>query len=130
MALIETLAALGFVISLYALYVERRLEHNRKYVPACDIRKNVSCSRAFMSEWGNLLGLPNSAYGLLYYGTVFALAYAGIALPLLVVAIAGAMAAVGLAVVSYGIQRNFCLVCTAVYAINLVILGVAALSAY
>lgn len=115
---IRILSAVGFLVSLYALQVKTRMAKNRDYKPVCDIRENISCSKAFGSRYGVILGLPNPVYGLLFYSLMFCLSYAR---PHWTVypAAAAIIFSIYLALISYVIQRNFCLVCTGIYLINL-----------
>uniref|UniRef100_A0A224Z3R9 vitamin-K-epoxide reductase (warfarin-sensitive) n=1 Tax=Rhipicephalus zambeziensis TaxID=60191 RepID=A0A224Z3R9_9ACAR len=73
----------GVVVSVYAYVVETRAEEDPKYSPMCDLSPNVSCTKAFNSEYGKGMGLlqrfvgndsvlvqPNSVYGIIFYVTV------------------------------------------------------------
>lgn len=105
------------MLSAYALYVEKRIHASKGYRPLCDFRSNISCSKAFSSPYGSLVFMSNAAWGLLYYAVVFAVE--GLR-PNGVKYIAG-LALLGtayLAYLSYVRQRNFCLVCSAVYLVN------------
>ena len=113
--MIRLVAVLGFVISLYALYVKWRLS-NSSYTPLCDLREYVSCSRALTSKEGSLTGLPNPLFGLVYYALVFF--FVPYVFYLSVVAF---ILSLYLAYVSYVQQKNFCVVCTAIYIINIVL---------
>ena len=39
MIYIQILAMLGMILSVYSLYVEKRLERQKDYAPVCDISK-------------------------------------------------------------------------------------------
>lgn len=101
------LPLLGVFLSLYALWVERR-----QGPAACDIGERISCTRAFRSPYGRILGVPNALIGLLFYGAVLFLG------PHPLLTIPALFATVALAYISYVVQRNFCLVCTAAYLVN------------
>jgi vitamin-K-epoxide reductase (warfarin-sensitive) len=118
---VQIVSVLGFLVSLYALYVKIKMKRDRDYRPVCDIRDNISCTRALGSRYGSTLGLPNPLYGLLFYPFVFILSFTQ---PqwLIYPAAAAVLFSLYLAFISYVIQRNFCLVCTAIYLINLALL--------
>lgn len=113
-------AVLGFVLSGYALAVRRKVTADPTHSPLCDISSSVSCSKAFASRYGVTLGIPNPIAGLVYFPLVLAIS---LIQPACLIYLAGPalMVTFYLAVVSYLIQRNFCLVCSAVYLVNLII---------
>ena len=116
---IYPIAALGFVLSLYGLYIERTAREGKRF--ACDIGKNVSCTKAFTSKEGHLVGIPNSILGIVFYPLVAVLellSRTDLIYPFAFLAAAGS---VYLAYISLIRHRNICLVCTAIYAINVVL---------
>jgi len=73
----------GVALSIYALYVENKLNADPEYVALCDLHERVSCSDVFHSDQGRGFGLlkylvgeehvinaPISAYGVVFYGFV------------------------------------------------------------
>lgn len=121
-AVLTVLSIIGFFISLYAFYVYKRASAHKNYKPLCDIKRNISCTKAFLSKEGKKLFLHNSLFGLVFYLLVFVLAdmnKINYLLPLAVIAVLGSLY---LAYISYIKQRNFCLVCTSIYLINILIL--------
>lgn len=113
-------STIGFIVSAYALWVEEHLKH-KGYRPVCNISKNISCSKAFSSHWGNLTGLPNSFFGLICYGAMILLTIFGAAYYVFGLSVLALLGTFYLAYISYFVQRNFCLVCTAIYVINIAI---------
>ncbi|HLD02323.1 MAG TPA: vitamin K epoxide reductase family protein, partial [Candidatus Nanoarchaeia archaeon] len=76
---------------------------------------------AFLSKEGALTGLPNPIYGLAFYVIIFAATmYFQKELILYLSAIA-VVASLYLAYISYFKQKNFCLVCSSIYLINILI---------
>ena len=114
-------AILGFVLSGYALVVRRKVTTDPTHRPLCDISASVSCSKAFASRYGVTIGVPNPVAGMLYYPLVLAIFQLKPAC-LIYLAVPALIVTLYLAVVSYLIQRNFCLVCSAIYVVNLVII--------
>jgi len=118
---VEVIAGVGIIISLYAWYVERRASE-KSYKPACDISKNVSCSKAFSSRYGRLFGVPNSYLGLFFYTTVLVLAFFGYAQFVFYAAVLAMLGTIYLAYISYFVQKNFCVVCSLIYLLNVLLL--------
>lgn len=111
MELIQILAIAGFMLSLYEIYVYYRLAFST-YKPICDISKHISCSKAALSSYGNLIGIPNGYLGLIFFTVVFFF----YSLPLIDYILAIALLyCVVMAYISYVIQKNVCLICTGIY---------------
>jgi vitamin-K-epoxide reductase (warfarin-sensitive) len=116
---IRILAIIGLLICLYALYVELRYR-KKPYKPWCDIGKHISCTKAFGSRYGSLLFLPNPAYGLIFYALVYSVGWSKLYTSYL--AIIGVIVSAILAYFSYVKQKNFCIVCSSIYVINILLL--------
>jgi uncharacterized membrane protein len=114
----QILSICGFLISLYALYVRHKVLKAPAYSPICDIRANISCSKALGSQYGKTMGVPNPLAGLLFYALVFVLSFAYMHLVIYPV-IASVLFSLYLAYISYIKQKNFCLVCTLTYLVNI-----------
>jgi uncharacterized membrane protein len=118
----QLFTVLGFLVSAYALFVMLKLSKSPSYSPRCDIRSNISCSRALGSKYSRTMGIPNPLGGMIFYLFLFLLSFS----PYLHFAVYFAGAAVlgsfYLAYISYFIQKNFCPVCTAIYLINIALL--------
>lgn len=111
------LSLIGLMVSLYAYAVRLRIRRDRTYKPLCDISEKVSCSKAFSSGFATTAGIPNPLFGILFYCgcALISLTEPGLMIWL---AVPGFIAVLYLAVISYIIQRNFCVVCSTVYLIN------------
>lgn len=122
--------ALG--LSFYALLVEFKKEHDDSYEAMCDISEHMSCTKAFISEYGKGFGLlpkdslfnfPNSIYGLACY-MLFAILtmYNNFvcSVALIVLGIFFNICSIYLAYILY-LLNNFCVICVTMYVINLVI---------
>lgn len=116
--IIKILATLGFLISIYSLYVKIKKENNKNYKPICDINKNISCTKAFLSNEGSLIGLPNPLFGIFFYIIIFVLEYLNIHKAIFYFSLLAFLGSLSLAYVSYVKQKNFCIVCTSIYIIN------------
>ncbi|HSW74170.1 MAG TPA: vitamin K epoxide reductase family protein [Candidatus Limnocylindria bacterium] len=116
------LAGVGFCISLYIFMLEKKVAANPNYKPACDISDRVSCTKPMKSPYASLLYVSNALVGMGFYVLVGLLALLHAVAALLVVAITGVVASCGLAYLLYFKIRSLCLLCTALYGINLLIL--------
>ena len=119
----KALAVLGLLLSSYALYVKWKVSRSDNYKPLCDINPHISCTRAFTNKYGNIAYFPNPLYGIFFYITVFILdlfRYKRYLFYLLILSVSGSLI---LAYISYFKQRNFCLVCTGIYLVNILLLA-------
>ncbi len=119
--MIQALTVFGFLLSFYALLVKWKAEARKNYRPLCDINEYISCTKAFTSKYGNIAGLPNPAYGMMFYALVFVLRVYQLHTYVLILSVCAVLGSVYLAYLSYCKQRNFCLVCTAIYVINILL---------
>jgi len=118
--LIPVAAGIGLALSFYALRVRNRALADPGYRPLCDLAAAVSCTRAFTSRFGHSFGFPNPLAGMMYYALILCLF---LVYPAFIryASIPALIFSVYLAAVSYAVQKNFCLVCTSIYLINLAI---------
>lgn len=124
MMFIILLALAGIVISIYAYTVETNIGRNAEYKPMCDISDKVSCSRVMQSGYGKILGISNALIGAAFYSLIFILASFSAATIIFYISIAAVLVSIGLAYLSYFRIKSFCLVCTSVYVINILLLVV------
>ena len=120
--ILEIISIIGVFLSLYSFYVEKKTAANHSYKPACDIRGNVSCSKAFSSKYGRIFGISNSVIGIVFYLIIFVLSLIEQINFVFYFSILGFFGSIYLAYISYFKMRNFCLICTAIYLINLLLL--------
>ncbi|MBI4149009.1 hypothetical protein HY491_01040 [Candidatus Woesearchaeota archaeon] len=121
MAILTILAGIGFLLSAYALRVEQKSRASA-YHPVCDISEQISCTKAFSSPYGRIAGLPNSVYGLGFYLIAFALAWMQQFQNLVYIAGLAVIGSIYLAYLSYVKIKTYCVVCTSIYLINLLLL--------
>ena len=122
MLALQIISAIGFSVSIYALHVERKSTKQKNYKAICDISKNASCTKAFSSPQGKALGVSNASVGIIFYLTIFALAIINKPQIIFYLSALATLASVYLAYLSYIKMKNFCLVCTAIYIINILLL--------
>ena len=118
---IQIFSVLGLVVSWYAYTVERNLKVNTNYHPFCDISDSMSCTKAFMSPSGHLLGISNALGGIMFYTLLFALTFLASSDLIFYLTLASFWGTIYLAYVSYVKMRNFCLVCNLIYIINVLL---------
>ncbi|MBI2105282.1 hypothetical protein HYT56_00420 [Candidatus Woesearchaeota archaeon] len=119
--MLKILAVIGLILSMYSFYVGKNLR-NRKYKPLCDINKKISCSRAFSSKYGKILGEANSYYGIIFYSLIFLLAVLNFREYIFFLSVLSVFGSVYLAYISYIKIKTYCLVCTSIYLINILLL--------
>ncbi|XP_008558437.1 vitamin K epoxide reductase complex subunit 1 [Microplitis demolitor] len=129
---IITSCIVGMSLSYYAYIVETTKEKDHNYMAMCDISEHVSCTRAFMSEYGKGFGLipktsifylPNSVYGLVFYGIVFALNIFnnyGLAVIVLILTALSNLSSIYLAWVLW-VLNDICVVCISTYIVNFIL---------
>ena len=119
---VRWLSLLGFVLCAYSLHVMNNLRKYKSYKPLCDVKENISCSKAFTSKYGYLTGFPNPIYGLVFYTIIFISTLYYNTRLILYLSMLSVAFSLYLAYISYFKQKNFCLVCSTIYLINLLIL--------
>lgn len=122
MLLLQLLAILGFIVSLYAYTVERKAKRDAAYKAICDIKESMSCTKAFTSPYGKLAGFSNALGGLLFYALVFLLTLLGQKNYLFYLTLVSFWGTIYLAYVSYVKMKNFCVICHIIYIINVLLL--------
>ncbi|MBS3066099.1 hypothetical protein J4229_03590 [Candidatus Pacearchaeota archaeon] len=86
------------------------------------MNENISCTKAFSSKYGRLLGKSNSFYGMLFYPLIFLLAQLNLFGFIFLISIFSFLGTVCLAYLSYVKLKTFCLVCTGIYLVNVLLL--------
>jgi uncharacterized membrane protein/protein-disulfide isomerase len=123
--LLLAFSALGIGASAASTYVHYKLLTDVGYSSFCDVNANVSCTQAYLSQYGSFLGVPVAPLGLLYF--VFVLVMAGIAgrtksvardtAPAYVFAVSTVALAfvLYLAWASYFVLKILCILCAIIY---------------
>ena len=113
---------IGFLLSIYAFFVENKTKKSKSYKPLCDISKKVSCTKAFSSKYGSLAGVSNSFAGIFFYLIIFSLVIFGKLNYVFYLAILSIIGSLYLAYTQITKIKAFCLVCSCIYIVNLLIL--------
>jgi uncharacterized membrane protein/protein-disulfide isomerase len=119
------LALLGLAASATSAVVHYRLLNDPGYTSFCDVNATVSCTEAYLSPWGSLLGAPVAVLGVIWFAVVLALLLAERVAPREAAdGVPGyllAWSAIGLAFVAYMAYGAFavlgavCLLCVTTY---------------
>ncbi|MEK6855401.1 MAG: vitamin K epoxide reductase family protein [Nanoarchaeota archaeon] len=115
------ISIIGLVISLYAMIVEKRLENKKSYKPACDITNNISCTKAFSSQYSKITGISNSLIGFLFYLVLIILSVYNKSQFIFYLSFISLIPTIFLAYISFIKMKNLCLVCTAIYILNILL---------
>jgi uncharacterized membrane protein/protein-disulfide isomerase len=123
--LLLAFAALGLGASTWSSYVHYALLTRPGYSSVCDINSTVSCTQAYLSQYGSLWGVPVALAGVLFFALVLLIVgfggRSGVASRENVPAYIFVLSTVGLAVVLYLAWASFfklnavCLLCAATY---------------
>lgn len=117
---IQIISVIGFLLSIYSLYVEKKFARTKKKA-ICDINEKMSCTKAFKSHYSKTLGIPNSIHGIIFYVVVFLVAFYGLQY-VFYLAVLGVLGSIYLAYNLYFKIKTFCLVCSSIYLVNILLL--------
>jgi len=123
--LLLAFGALGLGAASTSSYVHYRLLEDPSYASFCDINTTVSCTQAYLSQYGSVSGVPVALAGVLFFALVLVLAgLAGRRASASSENAPGyifALSTVGLAMVlylgwaSYFVLKAFCVLCAITY---------------
>jgi len=115
---IAILATIGLCISFYALFLETKIKKDATYKPVCDLSDAMSCTKPILSKYGKIFGFSNALFGVGFYFIVLILSLLEQIHLLFYLSIISCIATLYFAYILYTKIKTFCLVCTAIYAIN------------
>ncbi len=116
------LVACGLLLALYAMHVEHKATRNKRYRALCDINDRISCSKAFTSRYGYHFGISNAVWGVVFYVLVGALLFLEAFWVVFVLALIATLGSFYLAYFLYFKLKDFCIICTGIYLVNLALL--------
>ncbi len=120
--LIVVVAIIGFLLSWYALSVERKVNLNKNHKAMCDINDKISCTKAFRSLYGKMFGVQNSMLGMLFYVVVFVFALFDQMTLVFYLSVLSLLVSIYFAYVLYTKVKSFCLICHGIYLVNILLL--------
>ena len=118
--IISWLTILGFLLSLYFLYVKTK-QKNNNYKALCDINNLISCSKAAKSDYSSLFGFSNAILGIVFYPIVFILQLSSFNFYIFYLSIIASLFSLYLIYSSFKI-KVLCPFCITTYIINFLIL--------
>lgn len=116
------LAGIGFVLSLYTYLLEQKIKQKPNYKPACDLSDRISCTKPMKSEYSSLFYFSNAIVGAAFYILIAVLALLNMHSLLLFATVAGCIVSAFMAYLLYFRIQSVCLICTALYIINVLLL--------
>ncbi len=119
---IIVIACIGFGLSLYGFLIEQKIKKDPQYKPACDISDRISCSKPFLSSYGKLLSVSNTIVGLFFYALLGVFAWCEYTMLIFYCSLIAVVVSIYLAYILYAKIKVFCLLCTAIYIVNLALL--------
>ncbi|MCX8073519.1 MAG: thioredoxin domain-containing protein [Candidatus Binatia bacterium] len=128
--LVLAVGLVGTWIAYQAEVVHRQLKTDAGFTSFCNVNQVVNCDVVLSSRWSELGGFSVSLLATVFYVSVSVLALAAfmnqvasvrrrIAGALVVLAVAGLGFSVYMAVVSFGVLRAVCVLCTGLYLVGL-----------
>ncbi len=116
---IAILSVIGFLLSLYGFFIERKIEQDSNYKPLCDLSDAISCSKPIVSEYGNIFIISNTVIGIFFYTLLLMLAYIESTTLIFYVSLAACLASLVLAYILFAKIKTLCLLCTGIYLVNI-----------
>ena len=114
-------SGIGLALCFYILWVEHKTKKDPNYKAACDISNRASCTRTFLSSYGKTFGISNGILGMAFYISIFVMVLLNKNSMAFYIAIAGLAFSLRFAYLLYFRLKNFCLVCTIIYIVNILI---------
>ena len=119
---VQITALSGLLLSIYTFNVDNKIKKDKSYKPICDISSSISCTKAFSSSYSKTFGIPNSIGGIIFYTAILVLSFFQISDAILYLSIASVLGSLYLSYISYFKLKNFCLICSMIYAVNILLL--------
>lgn len=119
---IQVVSLVGLLLSVYAYYVEVRVQKDASYKAICDLNNRVSCTRVLKSGYGHMFGISNAIPGMIFYLMMFALSGYGLSMYLFWLALASFLFSIYLGYILYFKVKSFCLICNGIYLVNVILL--------
>jgi len=117
-----TLAIVGFLISAYTYFIEKKIKEKPNYKPVCDVSDRISCTKPMKSPYANLFYFSNALIGGAYYIMIGVLTLLQMHQLLIMAAVCGCIISAVLAYILYFKIKSLCILCTTLYVINVLIL--------
>ncbi len=123
---VGVLAAAGLVISAYFVALRYHwLSPTSRVVPKFCRMDDGACTQVVHTRWGNVFGLPNALFGVLWYGQLIAWAF-GVPFPRVYLIATAAFVAAFSVLLAWALlvrMRTRCVLCFTSHGINFVVLA-------
>ena len=119
---IVILAALGLLISIYTYGIELKIKRNPQYKPVCDLSDRISCSKPIQSQYAHMFFISNAMMGIIFYFCVILLAVVEAKWLIICGVVGSCIVSCCFAYLLYIKLKTVCLLCTALYVINFLLL--------
>ena len=116
------ISSVGFFLSLYSFYVEKKVSNQKDYKAICDISGKISCTKAFAAGYGKIFGVSNGLAGMVFYALALIMTFYGYLNLTFYLSILSIFVSLYLAYVLQFKVRAVCLVCYSIYAANVLLL--------
>ena len=124
------LAGSGLGVSIMIESIHRRLAADVNYASFCNVSATVNCDVVLGSRYASLAGASIATWAILFYlATAGLAAVAGttsraktratLATPFLVLTVWGLLFSIYMAVIAFGVLHAVCVMCSALYVINI-----------
>ncbi len=116
------IALIGFSIAAYTYRLEQKIKINPSYKPVCDLSDMVSCTKPMKSKYASLFYFSNAALAMGFYALIALAALLDAKLVLMLFSCVGFIGSCIYAYILYYKLRTFCLLCTTMYLLNILLL--------
>ena len=118
---LQIFAIIGFLLSIYAYYVGKKAEKQADYHAVCDISDTMNCAKVVGGEYGKTAGISNSIGGMLFYILIIILISFNLTF-VFYLAVLSILGSLYLAYIQYFKIKKFCLICSSIYIVNILLL--------
>jgi len=115
------LGLVGLILSAYGYIIEKKAEKDSNYKAVCDINDTMSCTQTFTSQYGKTFGISNTLSGIFFYALITVLGFFSNIFVFLL-AILAILFSIYLGYLQYFKLKKFCVICTSIYIVNILIL--------
>lgn len=126
---LQIVAVIGFLLSIYAEYIDRKAEKQKNFKAACDFSEGMSCTAVIGSQYGNIFGVSNALAGIFFYVLIF-VAVIFNATYVFYLAILSVLGSAYFAYLQYFKIKKMCLVCSAIYVLNILLVILAYIATF
>jgi vitamin-K-epoxide reductase (warfarin-sensitive) len=98
------------------------VKREANYKAICDLSDRMSCMKSIRSDEGKIFGIPNGVYGIGFYAAIYFATFPQFQSYLFPLAVLGVLFSLYFAYQLYFKVKTFCVVCTSIYLVNILLL--------